>query len=83
LGRADAIIFGAGIGEHADSVRAEICAGLPGFGIMIDQQRNREGNGREYRISAADSKVEVWVIPLDEELQMARAAARLLQASGG
>jgi acetate kinase len=83
LGRADAIIFGAGIGEHADSVRAEICAGLPGFGIMIDQQRNRDGNGREYRISAADSKVEVWVIPLDEELQMARAAARLLQASGG
>jgi acetate kinase len=78
LGRADAIIFSAGIGEHSDSARERICAGLGGFGIGLDPKRNREANGRECRINAPDSKVEVWVIPLDEELQMARAAAKLL-----
>jgi acetate kinase len=83
LGRADAIIFGAGIGEHSDSARAQICAGLDAFGITLDPDRNREGNARECRISAPDSKVEVWVIPLDEELQMARAAGSLLNAAGG
>ena len=83
LGRADAIIFSAGIGEHSDSARARICAGLDAFGITLDPDRNRAGNGSESRISAPDSKVDVWVIPLDEELQMARAAARLLSAAGG
>jgi acetate kinase len=83
LGRADAIIFGGGIGEHSDSIRAEICAGLAGCGVAIDPQRNREGSAREYRISASGSKPEVWVIPLDEELQMARAAARLLDTKEG
>jgi len=79
LGRADAIIFGAGIGEHSDSARQRICSNLQAFGILLDSERNRAANGREGRISAPDSKVEVWVIPLDEELQMARAAVRLLQ----
>ena len=83
LGRADAIIFSAGIGEHSDSARQRICAGLDAFGIALDPDRNREGNARETRISAADSKVEVWVIPMDEELQMARGAASLLSAAGG
>jgi acetate kinase len=83
LGRADAIIYGGGIGEHSDSIREEICAGLSGFGVAIDLERNRQGNAREYRISTPDSRPEVWVIPLDEELQMARAAARLLRERGG
>ncbi|HEY2107738.1 MAG TPA: acetate kinase [Candidatus Binataceae bacterium] len=83
LGRADAIIFSAGIGEHSDSARQRICAGLNAFGIALDPDRNRAGNGSECRISASDSKVEVWVIPLNEELQMARGAAHLLNAVGG
>ena len=41
-------------------------------------RRNHNANGHEARISAPDSKVELWVVPLDEELQMARAAAKLL-----
>jgi acetate kinase len=83
LGRADAIIFGAGIGEHSDLVRQRICEGLANFGIVIDGELNRAGNARESRISASDSKVEIWVIPLDEELHMARATARLLGAAKG
>ena len=83
LGRADAIIFGAGIGEHSATARQRICGGLEAFGIALDAGRNRDGNGREYRISAPQSAVEVWVIPLDEELQMARAAANLLKEPKG
>ncbi|HXR36607.1 MAG TPA: acetate kinase, partial [Candidatus Binataceae bacterium] len=82
LGWTDAIVFGGGIGEHSDLVRSRICANLQAFGIVLDNERNRGANGREARISAPDSKVEVWVIPLDEELQMARAAVRLLAAAG-
>ncbi len=83
LGRVDAIIFGGGIGEHSDLVRERICAGLGVFGVAIDAARNRAANAREGRVSAANSKVDVWVIPLDEELQMARGAARLLQTTRG
>jgi acetate kinase len=81
LGRADAILFGGGIGEHSDVVRSKICAGLDSFGIVIDSERNRAANARESAISASTSKVQVWVIPLDEELQMARATAKLLGAA--
>ena len=83
LGRVDAIIFGGGIGEHSDLVRERICAGLGVFGVAIDAARNRAANAREGRVSAANSKVDVWVIPLDEELQMARGAARLLKTTRG
>ena len=83
LGRADAIIFGGGIGEHSDLVRARVCAGLGVFGVAIDAARNQAGNAREGRVSAAHSKVDVWVIPLDEELEMARGAVHLLKTSRG
>jgi acetate kinase len=78
LGGADAIIFGGGIGEHSANVRARVCSGLERLGMVLDPERNREANGREARISADGSPVEINVIPLDEELYMARAAALLL-----
>jgi len=78
LGRVDAIIFGGGIGENSDSIRRQICAGLEPLGIMLDEKRNREANGHDARISADRSTASVYVIPLDEELYMARAAARLI-----
>jgi acetate kinase len=78
LGGADAIIFGGGIGENSDTMRAQICGGLETLGVMLDEQRNREANRHEARISADRSPASVYVIPLDEELYMARAAARLV-----
>ena len=78
LGGADAIIFGGGIGEHSANVRARICSELERLGMVLDPERNREANGREARISADGSPVEIHVIPLDEELYMARAVALLL-----
>jgi acetate kinase len=80
LGRADAIIFSAGIGEHSARARKQICAGLDVFGITLDPESNNAVKASESRISAEGSKVEVWTIPMDEELQMARAAAQLLRA---
>lgn len=78
LGWAHAIIFGGGIGEHHDSIRARICAGLEWFGVELDPDRNRSANGREAEISMTGSRIRIYVIPLDEELYMARAAARLI-----
>jgi len=78
LGGADAIIFGGGIGENSDGTRAHICTGLEQLGIRLDEVRNREANGREVSINADGSRIKLYVIPLDEELYMARAAARLV-----
>jgi acetate kinase len=78
LGGADAIIFGGGIGENSDNTRAHICTGLEQLGVVLDGERNREANGREVYINADGSRIKLYVIPLDEELYMARAAARLV-----
>jgi acetate kinase len=78
LGRVDAIIFGAGIGEHSATARARICKGLDALGIVVDEARNGAANGREASFSPDGSRIGLWVVPLDEELQIARASARLL-----
>jgi acetate kinase len=78
LGRTDAIVFGGGIGEHSDKVREQVCAGLEPLGIVLDVEANRRDNARESCISQESSPVSVYVIPLDEELYIARAAADLL-----
>jgi acetate kinase len=78
LGGADAIIFGGGIGENSNSTRSYICAGLEQLGIMLDETRNREANGCEACINVAGSRIKLYVIPLDEELYMARTAVRLV-----
>jgi acetate kinase len=83
LGRTDAIIFGAGIGEHADRIRAQICDGLEHLGIALDPERNRAANGRELRISRDDSAIALHVIPLREELYIARAVTSLLSSGRG
>ncbi|WP_413318572.1 acetate kinase [Agrococcus sp. 1P02AA] len=77
LGRTDAIAFTAGIGENAPAVRAAALAGLEGLGIVIDPERNA-GRG-ERRISADGSAIEVWVVPTDEELEIARQVAALVR----
>jgi acetate kinase len=80
LGRVDAIIFGAGIGEHSANARALICKDLDALGIVLDEARNRTADGREASFNADRSHIALWVVPLDEELQIARASDRLLAA---
>ncbi|KAA6430943.1 acetate kinase [Agrococcus sediminis] len=78
LGRTDAIAFTAGIGENAARVREIALEGLEGLGIVLDPERNR-GRG-ERRVSADGSPIEVWVVPTNEELEIARQVAALVDA---
>jgi acetate kinase len=80
LDGADAIIFAGGIGENSAPVRALVCEGLGWLGVQLDPGVNASMvGGREGRISPDGSKVEVWVIPTDEELLIARDTVRVVQ----
>lgn len=83
LGRLDAVVFTAGIGENDPLVRAMALAGLEGLGIEVDPARN-EAPGREARaIHAAGSSVAVLVVPTDEERAIAEQAFACVTAGGG
>jgi acetate kinase len=75
---ADAIVFAGGIGEHSPAVRARICAGLEWLGVRLDSAKNASLVGTEGRLDATDSRVELWVIPTDEELLIARDTWRVV-----
>jgi len=75
---ADAVIFAGGIGENAPEVRRRICKGLEWLGIKIDDSRNSALVGSEGRMDAKGSRVELWVIPTDEELLIARDTWRVV-----
>lgn len=66
LGGADAIVFGGGIGEHVAAVREGVCADLEWAGLELDPKRNRAVSQRDARISADSSRVEAWVVHVDE-----------------
>jgi acetate kinase len=72
LGRVDAVVFTAGIGENSPEVRSLACAGLGNLGIRLDPEKNEAG-GKEIReIQAKDSAVRVLVVPTNEELEIAQ-----------
>lgn len=73
----DALVFTAGIGEHAPAIRERICRQAAWLGVSIDPAANEHGGPR---ISAATGKVPVWVIPTDEELMIARHTREMLMA---
>ena len=79
LGGLDVLVFSGGIGEHAPEVRAGICEGLEFLGIALDGPRNAAG---EAMISAEGGRVQVRVIPTDEESMMARAGRRTAGPDG-
>lgn len=81
LGGLEALIFTAGIGEHNPDLRAAICSGLEEMGLKLDPEKNAPLH-TEGPIHAADSKVQVWVIPTNEELVVARETRALLGKSG-
>jgi acetate kinase len=75
----DVLVFTAGIGENSTELRAEICANLECLGLKLDPAANAACRATEAVISAPDSKVEVRVIPTNEEIVIARNAWQLLQ----
>jgi acetate kinase len=81
LGGADGILFGGGIGEHSPEIRARILTGLEWLGIALDAELNSALHDGEGRISHADSRIAVWVVPVDEESLLAEAAHELAKAN--
>ena len=75
---ADAVVFAGGIGENSPPIRERICVGLDWFGISVDAAKNAALAGKEGRFDAADSRLELWVIPTDEELLIARDTFRVV-----
>lgn len=74
LNGADAIIFTAGIGENQPFLRAQVCADLDFCGLELDPEANAKCHCQEAVISSPRSKIEVRVIPTNEELIIARNA---------
>ncbi|MDM9632276.1 acetate/propionate family kinase [Robiginitalea aurantiaca] len=68
----DALIFTAGIGEHSSDLRKMVCSELDAFGIELDDDLNSLSTKGNRAIHAEGSRVEIWVIPTDEELEIAR-----------
>jgi acetate kinase len=81
LGGVDAIAFTAGIGENRSELRTAVCAGLDELGIEIDPARNGAAKG-EGPIHAAGSRTQIWIVPTNEELIVARQAIELLESAG-
>jgi acetate kinase len=75
----DVLVFTAGVGENASLIREKVCEGLTFFGIQLDREKNAEQSKEERRISTSDSKVDVLVIPTNEELMIAREAKHLVE----
>jgi len=79
LNGVDAIVFTAGIGENAPLVRELVCQGMDWLGVKLDKKSNRLAvEGKERTISSRGSKVKVLVVPTNEGLLIARAAAKLV-----
>ena len=68
----DAVLFTGGIGENSWEVREAVCENMDYFGIKIDSDLNHKTRGKLTKLSTPDSKIEVWVVPTNEELLIAR-----------
>ena len=75
LGGIDGLVFTAGIGENSAEIRRRICESSAWLGIKLDAEANARN---ALRISVAESRVSVWVIPTNEELMIARHTGLLL-----
>nr|WP_218652886.1 acetate kinase [Paenibacillus sp. 79R4] len=75
----DVIVFTAGVGENSVVVREKVCENLTYLGVEIDPELNKVRSGDPRRISTPNSKVEVLVIPTNEELMIARDTYRIVQ----
>jgi acetate kinase len=80
LNGADVIVFTGGIGENQVEFRAQVLQNLQELGIVLDQEANLRAKG-EAPIHAPKSRVQIWVMPTNEELIVARLAKRLLEST--
>jgi len=76
----DVLTFTAGVGENDCNIRAAVCGYLGFLGVKLDPELNSK-RGKEMVISTPDSKVQVWVVPTNEELMIAQDTAELVKAA--
>ncbi|MFO0917003.1 MAG: acetate/propionate family kinase [Planctomycetaceae bacterium] len=81
LNGADAIVFTGGIGENSVRVRRDVCANLDWAGIVLDSQKNESvKRGSETCLSTTASKTQIWVVPTNEEIVVARQTAKCISS---
>lgn len=80
LGGAQAIVFGGGIGENSPEVRARICERLAWFGLHLDAARNFATVGTEARITDDASRLQAWVVAVDEAILVAGQTAAVIES---
>lgn len=78
MGGVDVIVWTAGVGENQIGTRLDACSDLEFLGVKIDAEANN-CRGEEVRISTPDSRVQVWVVPTDEEIVIARDTMELVK----
>jgi acetate kinase len=78
LGGIDALIFTGGIGENSQLIRKKVCEGLAWVGLELDEKKNVV-RGTETRISTDQSKAQIWIMPTNEELIVARQTVEALE----
>ncbi len=78
LGGLDAIAFTGGIGENSAEIRRAVCQNLASFGIELDDHQNAHASG-EMTIHRPSGRVQIWVLPTNEELVVARQTYELLK----
>jgi acetate kinase len=79
LGGLDALVFTAGIGEHAPEIRRRVCEQAGWLGIELDDTANTAGAAK---ITTPNSTASAWVIPTNEDLMIARHTWRLTEDAG-
>jgi acetate kinase len=81
LGRLDALIFTAGIGENSALIRARSCRGLSHLGVKLDSDKNRRKSKKAFEIQAPGSSAKIFVIPTNEELEIAEQTIACIKRS--
>jgi len=79
MGGADAIIFTAGAGTYGWMIREQIIEPLEFLGAVIDKKKNKDLNGKQADVSATGAKIKTLIIPTNEELEIARETATLVE----
>ncbi|MCL2633436.1 MAG: acetate kinase [Oscillospiraceae bacterium] len=79
MGGVDAIIFTGGIGENATDIRRDVCLDMEFLGIDFDVDKNAKSRGEFTQITKEGSKTQVWVVPTNEELLIARDTKKLFK----
>src|SRR5204863_7577464 len=80
LGGCDVLAFTGGIGENGVALREAVCRNLEWAGIALDPQKNN-ARAREEKISSVESDTEIWIVPTNEELIVARQTEAVLTAN--